>query len=54
MALLNKHGGATWYVATTGSDTTGDGSSGNPWATPPHAWDGSTNGWKLSKGTPSL
>ena len=24
---------ANYYVATTGSDTTGDGSSGNPWAT---------------------
>jgi hypothetical protein len=24
---------ATWYVATTGSNTTGDGSSGNPWQT---------------------
>ena len=29
----------TWYVATTGSDTTGDGSSGNPWATIQHAVD---------------
>jgi nitrous oxidase accessory protein NosD len=27
----------TWYVATTGSDTTGDGTSGNPWATIQHA-----------------
>jgi len=26
--------GHTWYVAPTGSDTTGDGSIGNPWATP--------------------
>lgn len=25
---------ATYYVATTGNDTTGDGSSGNPWRTP--------------------
>jgi len=25
--------GATYYVATNGNDTTGDGSSGNPWAT---------------------
>ena len=25
---------ADYYVATTGSDTTGNGSSGNPWATP--------------------
>jgi hypothetical protein len=29
----------TFYVATTGNDTTGDGSSGNPWATPQHAND---------------
>ena len=28
---------ADYYVATTGSDTTGDGSSGNPWATIQHA-----------------
>lgn len=25
---------ATWYVATTGNDTTGDGTTGNRWATP--------------------
>lgn len=29
----------TFYVATTGSDNTGDGSSGNPWATVQHAFD---------------
>lgn len=29
----------TFYVATTGSDVTGDGSLGNPWATPQHAYD---------------
>jgi hypothetical protein len=29
----------TFYVATTGNDSTGDGSSGNPWATPQHAID---------------
>lgn len=29
----------TYYVATTGSDTTGDGSVGNPWATPQFAYD---------------
>ena len=29
----------TYYVATTGNDTTGDGSSGNPWATIQHAYD---------------
>jgi hypothetical protein len=27
----------TWYVATTGSDLTGDGSQGNPWQTIGHA-----------------
>ena len=31
--------GGTYYVATNGSDTTGDGSSGNPWATISHALD---------------
>jgi hypothetical protein len=31
------------YVATTGSDTTGDGSSGSPWATPNKAIDWLTN-----------
>lgn len=30
-------GGATFYVAVTGSDSSGDGSSGNPWATIEHA-----------------
>ena len=38
--------GQTFHVATTGSDGTGDGSSGNPWATIQHALgqvdDGST------------
>ena len=29
----------TFYVATTGNDTTGDGSSGSPWATLSHAYD---------------
>jgi len=28
-----RHTGTTYYVAVTGSDATGDGSSGNPWAT---------------------
>jgi hypothetical protein len=31
--------GSTFYVATTGSDTSGDGSSANPWATITHALD---------------
>ncbi len=30
-AVINSN--TTYYVATTGSDSTGDGSSGNPWAT---------------------
>lgn len=30
---------ATFYVATTGNDSTGDGSSGNPWATIQHAYN---------------
>lgn len=29
----------TYYVATTGSDSTGTGTVGNPWATIQHAWD---------------
>lgn len=29
----------TYYVSPAGSDSTGDGSAGNPWATPPHAAD---------------
>ncbi len=29
----------TYYVATTGSDITGDGSIGTPWATPQYAYD---------------
>jgi hypothetical protein len=32
-------GDATFYIATTGSDTTGVGSSGNPWKSPQHAWN---------------
>jgi hypothetical protein len=31
--------GLTFYVATSGSDSTGDGSNGNPWATIEHAVD---------------
>lgn len=30
---------ATYYVSSAGSDTTGDGSLGNPWLTPQHAID---------------
>ncbi|MEM7336318.1 MAG: fibronectin type III domain-containing protein [Chloroflexota bacterium] len=32
-----RAGGAIFYVATNGSDSTGDGSNGNPWATIEHA-----------------
>ncbi len=35
---------STWYVSTTGNDTTGDGSSGNPWRTIQYAVDQATNG----------
>lgn len=31
---VNNSGGNTYYVSTTGSDTSGDGSLSNPWATP--------------------
>ncbi len=36
--------GNTFYVATTGSDTGGDGSSANPWATITHALDSVPDG----------
>ncbi len=35
---------ATWYVALDGSDASGDGSSGNPWATITHAVDNAAGG----------
>ena len=35
---------ATYYIATTGNDTTGNGSSGNPWATLSKAYSSSTGG----------
>lgn len=39
-ALVTKTTGEkTWNVATTGSDTTGDGSAGLPFATPQKAWE---------------
>jgi hypothetical protein len=38
----------TFNVATTGSDTTGDGSSGNPWATLQHAIDFVSNNVDLN------
>jgi parallel beta-helix repeat protein len=36
--------GSTWYVDDSGNDGTGDGSSGNPWATIQHAIDTATAG----------
>ncbi len=36
--------GGTYYVATTGSDSTGNGTSGNPWATITHALDNVPDG----------
>ncbi|MCA9924798.1 MAG: hypothetical protein KC421_20620 [Anaerolineales bacterium] len=38
------HAAGTFYVATTGSDLTGDGSNGNPWETITHALDSVTDG----------
>ena len=35
---------ATYYIATTGNDTTGNGSSGNPWATISKAFTSSADG----------
>jgi len=35
----------TYYIATTGSDVTGDGSSGTPWATPQKALDYLKDKW---------
>ena len=37
--LAGPQGGSTYYVATDGSDDSGDGSSGNPWATITYALD---------------
>ena len=37
LALSGLAQAATYYVATTGSDTTGDGSEGTPWLTITHA-----------------
>ncbi|MCB8977927.1 MAG: hypothetical protein H6657_10930 [Ardenticatenaceae bacterium] len=37
-------GGGTFYVATTGSDSTGTGTSGNPWATITNALDNVPDG----------
>src|SRR6185312_4801080 len=37
VVLANLSKAATYYVATNGSDVTGNGSAGNPWATIGHA-----------------
>jgi parallel beta-helix repeat protein len=39
MATTPVGAAATYYVATTGNDSTGDGSGGNPWLTIQHAVD---------------
>lgn len=45
----------TYYVATTGSDTTGDGSASNPWATPHKALDYlSSKSLKVTEGFPRV
>lgn len=41
-----------FYVATTGSDTTGDGSKANPWKTPRYAMNGAGYSW--ATGSPVL
>jgi len=43
LAAVNVNA-ATWYVAPDGSDTTGDGSLANPWATITHAVDNAAAG----------
>ncbi len=43
LSLPQAHA-ATWYVATDGSDSTGDGSQGAPWASITHAVDNSSDG----------
>jgi len=42
--VINANGPHTYYVSTTGNDTTGDGSSGNPWATIQKGADTMANG----------
>ncbi|GIK42221.1 MAG: hypothetical protein BroJett011_60540 [Chloroflexota bacterium] len=39
IAIFETHAAGNYYVATTGSNTTGDGSDGNPWATISYALD---------------
>jgi hypothetical protein len=42
-ARIRLTGSQTFYVATTGSDTTGNGTVGSPWATLQNAWNVITN-----------
>ncbi|GJM09233.1 MAG: hypothetical protein DHS20C11_15090 [Lysobacteraceae bacterium] len=44
LPLTTLAGTDTFYVAVDGDDTTGDGTSGNPWATITHAVDNATDG----------
>ena len=44
IAYSSSASAATYYVAKTGNDTTGDGSVGNPWLTLQHAEDAAANG----------
>ncbi|OGF21520.1 hypothetical protein A2316_01905 [Candidatus Falkowbacteria bacterium RIFOXYB2_FULL_38_15] len=44
IAYPSSASAATYYVAKTGNDTTGDGSSGNPWLTLQKAEDTASNG----------
>ena len=48
MSRIMLTGPTTFYIATTGNDTTGDGSSGNPWATPGGACDRLLVGYDLA------
>lgn len=34
--VIRSNSGSTYYISTTGSDSTGDGSQAKPWATPGH------------------
>jgi hypothetical protein len=44
LLALSTARAATWYVATDGSDATGDGSPASPWATITHAVDNAGSG----------
>jgi hypothetical protein len=40
-------GNKTFYISTTGNDSTGNGTSGNPWLTRQHAWNTVQNTYDL-------